>query len=169
MTTAFISTANPSTSFTCNIISVFLYLRNYVNHFDQIFIDSVKQKYQENLNKTIRTISFLHLDVVKHLAPLNLNTKIEERFFGLAIDIVVYDSRTDQACAAIEIHGYQHFMRNKNSMTGNSYLKDKIVKSILGEDKLFSIEIFTWEMLADEHKTEYLSKLLKPLTDSFSN
>ena len=138
-----------------------------MDHFDQIFVDALKQRYQENLNKEIHTISFLHLDVVKHLAPLNLNIKIEERFFGLAIDIIVYDPRTDQACAAIEIHGYQHFMRNKTFLNGNSYLKEKIIKSILGEDKMFVVEIYNWQMLADEHKTEYLQKLLQPLVDSF--
>ena len=87
----------------------------------------------------------------------------------MSVDIVVYDPRTNEACAAIDIHGYHHFMRNKTSLNGNSYLKDNILKSILGDDKVFIIEIFTWEMLADEHKTDYLQKLLKPLTDSFNS
>ena len=129
--------------------------------FDAVLVEAVKEAYLSKQNNNLHQISFLHLEVVEALKPLGFNFKIEKRLFGLDIDVLFYEADGSVAVGALEIHGYQHFLRNTQTITGDSFLKQKIMERIMGSDNYFVVEIFNWEIIAKENRTTFLADLLR--------
>lgn len=140
-----------------------MYLNNFIDQFDEPFVKAIKDKYVEKQNNIVHEISFLHLEIVEFLKPLGIQFAIEQRFYGLDMDVLFFEKDGSTPIAVLEIHGYQHFLRNVNVLTGDSYLKQKIVENILGEDNYYVIEIFTWHMLANDKKSDFLKTMLSRL------
>lgn len=99
------------------------------------------------------------MEVVESLRNIPLNFKIEQKFLGLDVDTVFYNKDSSEVIGVLEIHGYQHFLRNTTILTGDAHLKRKILKNALGEN-YFEIEIYNWELLDISNKEEFLRMLL---------
>ena len=142
---------------------VFLYLNEYISEFDIEFVHMIKDRYYELKNKSVHQVSFLHLEILKYVKVLNLNFKIESKFYGLDVDVLFYEKDGANPVAVLEIHGYQHFFRNCDYMNGDSALKDRILKNILGDENVKTVEIFEWVVLPEEKKLEFIDKLLEKI------
>ena len=146
---------------------VMLYLKDFLPRFAPEFVQEIQHQFLRESNRSLHAISFLHTDVIQYLKKLNINFNSEEKLFGLAIDVVLYSKEGEEMVGAIEIHGYQHFLRNVEEMTGDSWLKHKLLTLMLG-DMYFEIELVNWDLLAPgQSRLEFLTQLLKPYLDKY--
>ena len=104
-------------------------------------------------------ISVMHLDVAEHIKKLNCNYKIEESVMGLDVDVVFYDREWANVIGVLEIHGYHHFLRNKDVTTGTTAFKESIIKKHV--KNYFFVDIQSWDILPEESKHDYIKKLLQ--------
>lgn len=146
---------------------VMLYLKDHMNKFSPEFLYEIQRNYFSEANNSLHAISFLHTDVIQYLKKLKINFSSEKKLFGLDIDVVLYSKEDKEVVGAIEIHGYQHFLRNVEEMTGDSWLKHKILTSMLG-NMYFEVELFNWDLLAaGKPRLEFITQLLKPYLDKY--
>lgn len=169
LTSAACSKSISSTISTCVLKSVLLYLQGHLRIFDPDFVSAVKTAYLEKQNSIIHEISFLHFEVVDVLKELNISHQIEKRFYGLDIDILLTAPGSSDIIGVLEIHGYQHYLRNIQCLTGDSYLKQQILEGIVGKEGYFVIELQSWQMLAKSDRIAFVSDLLRPLLSKLSS
>lgn len=143
--------------------SSYLYVIDFARSFDKKFIEALESRYYEFLHKNDTNISVLHLDVVEHIKVLGLRYKIEERLMGLDVDVIFYDEEWKNTTAVLEIHGYHHFLRNFEILTGATAFKESIIRKYVKH--YFFIDIQNWEILPNNKKREFLEKLLAPLSE----
>jgi hypothetical protein len=139
-----------------------LYLKNHLHIFDPEFVEVIKETYLEKKKDVVHEISRLHLSVVNIVKSLGINFKIEQRFYGLDVDLLLYDRKNAEPVGVLEVHGLQHFLRNVDALSGDSLLKKKIIESIVGETNYFEVHLETWTMLADKDRPTFLRDLLHP-------
>ncbi len=78
--------------------------------------------YHLTVDTKLHSISYLHVDVLKYLKNLELNYIVEQKFYGMDVDVIILDEE-NRIIGVIEINGYQHYVRNEEVMTGDSLLK----------------------------------------------
>jgi hypothetical protein len=116
----------------------------------------LRNKLKEIRLKEGKQVSLLNLDVCKALESLNVMYEIEKQVNNLDVDILVKGIGSDPITVCIDIHGYQHYFRNKQVLLGKAYFKRKLIKKM--GMHYFEIPIFIWEMLDQNGKKNYLKE-----------
>ena len=140
---------------------IFLNLKKKKNFVNKNFFENLTQFYI-NRNRAFHDVSILHLEICDFLKKFNCNFLIEKTFLGLDVDIIFLDKKNKEI-GILEIHGYQHFLRNLEVVTGDSFLKYSILKDNVMF--YFEIEIFNWRLLGEDMKEIFLLDLLKPMNE----
>ena len=147
--------------FTGKLTRCFLYLHEHHSKFDIEVIESIKLRHSELKKSNPQTISLLHLEVAKYLKEAGCRIKLEEEVFGIDVDVLLFGEDEDQASGVLEIQGYQHYFRNKSTPNGRTYFKEKILKGVFGDDKYYTIDIYTWSLLDNQGKRKLVNRLFE--------
>jgi hypothetical protein len=102
----------------------------------------------------------LNIEVSELLKKIKLSHSIEEKVLNtIDVDILFdEDCFENQKQVIIDIHGYNHYMRNTDHLRGKNILKRTILEKY--RYTYIEIKITDWELLDKEQKTKYLEDLL---------
>ena len=113
---------------------------------------------------SVKDVTMLNIEVVDVLKRLNVPFNMEKRVGILDVDVVIKGAVPGDIEICIDVHGYQHFFRNREVLLGNNYLKSKMLKRY--GYGYFEISLIVWSALDDKGKMNYVEEGIKTLRKS---